>query len=197
MSQSDKKIWENLFGSIPDEWKSAEPTTSMLNCLEVFKNHKCSNILDLGCGPGLWSIFLSNEGFNTFGVDFSENAIEFAYKWANEVDLNCAFEVGSIDQNLFPDVQFDGILAAKILENVPEEVSKSAINLIYEKLKPQGIVYALFNPLNYESPPDNSPLSGSTFINFNDKDVKDLFSNFSLVSKSEVEFQFREFIFKK
>lgn len=197
MAKSDNQIWDDLFQSIPDEWKAAEPSVSMVNCLNLFKEHKCNNILDLGCGPGLWSIYLGKHDFNTYGIDFSTNAIDFARKWAKDENIDCAFEVGSIDLDLFPDTKFDGVLAAKILENVPPDVCKATVDLMHEKLNPQGVVYALFNPSNYETPTDDSPLSGSTFIRYDDEDVEGLFSDFSLVSKSEVEFQFREFIFKK
>lgn len=36
------------------------------------------NILDLGCGPGLYSEIFTNKGHKVSGVDFSENSINYA-----------------------------------------------------------------------------------------------------------------------
>ena len=37
---------------------------------------KGSRILDGGCGLGGWTIFLANLGFETIGIDISENTIQ-------------------------------------------------------------------------------------------------------------------------
>jgi len=45
-------------------------------------------VLDLGCGPGLYSSRLCQKGMNVTGVDFSERAIDFAIKYAAEKGLD-------------------------------------------------------------------------------------------------------------
>jgi SAM-dependent methyltransferase len=39
-----------------------------------------SEILDLGCGPGLYAERLSKKGYKVTGVDFSKNSIDYAIK---------------------------------------------------------------------------------------------------------------------
>ena len=46
------------------------------------------DILDLGCGPGLYTEILANEGHNVTGVDFSQNSIDYANKVAKNKGLN-------------------------------------------------------------------------------------------------------------
>lgn len=46
-------------------------------------------ILDLGCGPGLYTDKLQKLGFNVVGIDFSETAIEYAKSKNNKVDYHC------------------------------------------------------------------------------------------------------------
>ncbi|MEP1097328.1 MAG: class I SAM-dependent methyltransferase [Cyclobacteriaceae bacterium] len=195
--KSDEQIWEDLFKTIPDGWKEAEPSLSMHNCYSLLSSHNTRNVLDMGCGPGLWSVFLATKGFSVYSVDFSENAIAFARKWANELSLRIKYEVGSVEQDHFSGTRFDGIICAKILENISEDKCKKTIKLAYQKLNSSGVVYALFNPLNYDNPSDDSPLSGSTFHKYSDEKIEDLFDNFKLLSKNVVEFEFREFLFKK
>jgi len=48
---------------------------------------KNSNILDLGCGPGLYSSLLSKEGHTVTGIDISERSISYAKQKAQEDNL--------------------------------------------------------------------------------------------------------------
>jgi len=55
---------------------------------DVGKSHKCSKILDLGCGPGIYSIPLSKLGYDVTGIDISEKAIQHANNLAHEQNLD-------------------------------------------------------------------------------------------------------------
>lgn len=48
---------------------------------------KNSSILDLGCGPGLYSLLLSKEGYTVTGIDISERSISYARQKAQEDNL--------------------------------------------------------------------------------------------------------------
>ena len=54
---------------------------------------KPSRILDLGCGPGLYSARLSALGHVCHGIDFGPASIEYAVKHAPE---NCSYTLGDI-----------------------------------------------------------------------------------------------------
>lgn len=45
-------------------------------------------ILDLGCGPGLYAGKLVEKGHKIIGIDFSENSIRYAIRQAQEKNLN-------------------------------------------------------------------------------------------------------------
>ncbi len=49
------------------------------------------NILDLGCGPGLYSEKLAKRGNNVTGVDFSSNSIEYAKQEAKKKKLKITY----------------------------------------------------------------------------------------------------------
>jgi 2-polyprenyl-3-methyl-5-hydroxy-6-metoxy-1,4-benzoquinol methylase len=40
--------------------------------------NKESSMLDIGCGPGLYTMRLSELGYRVSGLDFSERSIEYA-----------------------------------------------------------------------------------------------------------------------
>jgi SAM-dependent methyltransferase len=54
-------------------------------------NKSKMNILDLGCGPGLYAEFMAQKGNFVTGVDFSENSIEYATKQAKAKQLNIEY----------------------------------------------------------------------------------------------------------
>jgi len=49
------------------------------------------NILDLGCGPGLYSELLATKGHSVTGVDFSANSIDYAKNEAAKKNLNITY----------------------------------------------------------------------------------------------------------
>ena len=50
-----------------------------------------TTVLDLGCGPGLYSHRLAKLGQHCTGIDYSPAAIEYARQFATENKLNCTF----------------------------------------------------------------------------------------------------------
>ncbi|MFC2064757.1 class I SAM-dependent methyltransferase [Chloroflexota bacterium] len=52
-----------------------------------------SKILDLGCGPGLYSFLLEQMGHTCHGIDFSPASIEYAKQEATRVGSDCVFQL--------------------------------------------------------------------------------------------------------
>jgi ubiquinone/menaquinone biosynthesis C-methylase UbiE len=59
--------------------------------LETQKEKGKLNILDLGCGPGLYTEILAEMGHTITGVDISKNSIEYAQKSAKDKGLNANY----------------------------------------------------------------------------------------------------------
>lgn len=49
------------------------------------------NILDLGCGPGLYAELMAERGYKVTGVDFSKNSIEYARNEAIKKNLDIEY----------------------------------------------------------------------------------------------------------
>ncbi len=58
-------------------------------------------VLDLGCGPGLYSTRLARLGCTVIGIDFSPASIRYAVESAAKGDLNCHFIQEDIRQAAF------------------------------------------------------------------------------------------------
>lgn len=94
-------------------------------------------ILDIGCGTGVKSKYLSDEGFKVVGMDFSENMIGIAKKEVPEVD----FIVGDIyDLDLYQN-KFDAVFAQAVLLHIPKEKVIRVLEKFKNKLNPNGVLY--------------------------------------------------------
>lgn len=108
-----------------------------------------SEILDLGCGPGLYAERLSKKGHKVTGVDFSKNSIDYAIKqrgrnqstieYINDNYLNLDFE-GQFDLIMMIYCDF-GVLVS--------EERISLMKMIHKALKPGGIF--LFDAIDEET----------------------------------------------
>jgi len=108
-----------------------------------FKKKPKGNILDVGCGDGLISHNLAENGFRVKGIDTEVEAIRLAKKKS----LLASFEVKDI---FAEDKQFDYLLASEVIEHLPDPDS------FLQKIKGLFIKEALITTpnKNYYSEPD-------------------------------------------
>ncbi len=59
-------------------------------------NNRSSRILDLGCGPGLYSSRLAQHGHTCVGIDFSPASIEYARAIAQSRQLACEYRLEDV-----------------------------------------------------------------------------------------------------
>lgn len=81
--------------------------------LELPARNEKLNILDLGCGPGLYAERFARQGHKVTGVDISENSINYAQESASRKELSITY------------------LNASYLEIEPEEDKYDLVILIY------------------------------------------------------------------
>jgi SAM-dependent methyltransferase len=59
-------------------------------------NDRSSRVLDLGCGPGLYSSRLARRGHTCVGIDFSPASIEYARDFAQAQQLACDYRLNDV-----------------------------------------------------------------------------------------------------
>ena len=97
----DSEYYHKLYKNRDDD----EAEQFINNLITNLQLNSSSNILDLACGKGRHSIFPTNIGFKTMGVDLSPKSIAFARKFNNP---NLRFEVRDMRKS-FCECQFDAI----------------------------------------------------------------------------------------
>ena len=111
------------------------------------------NILDLGCGPGLYSELLAKEGHKVTGVDFSSHSIAYARKEAEKKNLDIRYlnenYLGlDLEENSFDLV----ILIYTDFGVLPPPERDQLLEVIKKVLKPNGIfIFDVLNDKNIES----------------------------------------------
>jgi len=97
------------------------------------------NILDLGCGPGLYAELLAKKGHSVVGVDFSENTIQYATRQAKEKQLNIKYlNKNYLDLDFENEFDLAVMIYLDFCALVPNERDKVLEN-IYKALKKGGL----------------------------------------------------------
>ena len=105
------------------------------------------NILDLGCGPGLYSEIFTHKGHKVTGVDFSENSINYAKTEAAKKGLYITYLHQNYLELYVPDNSFDLVtLIYTDLGVLKPDDRNILLENIKKALKPGGIF--IFDVLN-------------------------------------------------
>lgn len=127
------------------ELKDIEATLQMLH--QELPNQ--SKLMDLGCGPGLYTESLSALGYHVTGVDFSEASINYAKHMKKENQSETVYIQGDYLEIAFEN-DFDCIVMiyCDFGALIPKEREK-LLRKIYKALKPGG--YFIFDALSEKS----------------------------------------------
>ena len=101
-------------------------------------------MLELGCGTGHWTEFLTRQGFRITAVDYSEEMLKIARQKSIK---NAVFLEGDAAKLPFPDQSFSAIISITMLEFTDDP--NIVLNEIDRVLKPDGQL--ILGCLNSES----------------------------------------------
>jgi SAM-dependent methyltransferase len=100
-----------------------------------------AEVLDVGCGSGTKTKYLSERGLKVTGIDFSDKLIEIATREVHEtkflvMDMH---DVPTMDQ------KFDGVFAQASLLHIPRNEIPDVLKGLLSVLKPGGHLYGAVN----------------------------------------------------
>lgn len=124
--QEGGRYYERNFGL----YRTPHPDLSRF--IQAIRQNQGQRILDLGCGSGRHVIALAKEGFEVFGIDTSERAIQMTQQWLDEENLQADLRTGDIFTTLpYPDDHFDGVISTKALNHAHATQIKDAIRELH------------------------------------------------------------------
>lgn len=106
-----------------------------------------SSVLDIGGGPGRYSLWLAGQGYRVTLADLSPDLLAVAREKATEdgVELEAIVEANAIDLSPFEDRSFDAVLCLGPLYHLlAEEDRRRAAREVFRVLRPGAPVFAAF-----------------------------------------------------
>ena len=107
-----------------------------------FDDYSNKKVLDIGCGPGWYSVQYSKGGAKVYAIDISSITVELAKKISDHEGLAINIEQGNAEQLDFPDNYFDLVISNGVLHHTPDYIK--AINETFRVLKFGGTANLTF-----------------------------------------------------
>jgi tellurite methyltransferase len=156
----DKPFWEIGYHDKTASTFAKGPTNDIADFYRNLKPN--SYILDVGCGEGRNSIFLTEHGHKVEAFDLSKAGIEKAKTISADKGLDINFFVCDLSEYVF-DKKYDVILSHGVLHLPEKTVRDKFITKAQQYTKPGGynIIGVFTNRL--PATPDNAPFTKSLF----------------------------------
>ncbi|MBI2623786.1 MAG: class I SAM-dependent methyltransferase [Candidatus Liptonbacteria bacterium] len=136
------KHWEDMYardiGTLP--WEIVAPPQELAAALQRGNIPK-GEALDVGCGTGNYSIYLTTRGFEVTGIDFSENALAVAKNRAHQKGINIKFVLADAN-NLAGTLneKYDFIFDYSLLHHIADDDVQKYAAQFPSLLKPNGVL---------------------------------------------------------
>jgi len=148
MNETIKTVQDFYNNSVKDEWnRIANRPEFLLTCRMLDRYIKPNDtVLDIGGGPGRYSIYLAQKGCNATLFDLSSENTKFAQERAVECGHKIKTVTGDArEADKLVGGQLDHILLMGPLYHLLEEDDRiKAVNAALNLLKPNGILFASF-----------------------------------------------------
>ena len=135
----------------------------------------------------------SKYGFEVTGIDAAKPAIELGTLWAKEDNANVNFLVGDLLNLPFKESSFDAVICNSVLEHFRIDQAKVLFDTVHKILADKGFIFACFDQVGtgkgeYFELNDGTHVytdqmrKGMMLRNYTDQELKDLLSNFDILS---------------
>jgi 2-polyprenyl-3-methyl-5-hydroxy-6-metoxy-1,4-benzoquinol methylase len=95
-----------------------------------------ASVLDVGCGPALWTRELARRGYRVTAVDLTTTAVELARRSLELFGLHADVRQGDAEHLPFGDATFDGIVSHGVIHHTPD--TAGCVAEMARVLKPGG-----------------------------------------------------------
>lgn len=100
--------------------------------------------LDLGCGAGVHSIFLADEGFAVTGVDVSSEGLRATRERLAQRGLKADLRVQGLEELDLPENSFDVVICISVLEAAGPQAAAAGLQKLPAFLRPGALGLFLF-----------------------------------------------------
>jgi 2-polyprenyl-3-methyl-5-hydroxy-6-metoxy-1,4-benzoquinol methylase len=139
-NESKKQYFEKYWKDNLYNYPTKVPMKNIIGLVECLKNKSPSmRILDAGCGEGRHAILFAKHGFESYGIDISEEAIRKAVQNALAEKVQVKFAVASFLRHPYEKRFFDVILDVAFLHCLRKKDAQRYLGVISGLLKAGGL----------------------------------------------------------
>lgn len=139
-------------GGCESEWRRIAGRPEFINTCRFLNRYikPGDKVLDVGGGPGRYSLYLAEKGCKVTLVDLSEENVCFALQKAKEADLKVnGLACDALELDKLISEQYDHVLLMGPLYHLLEEQERvAAVEQALKALKPGGVLFASFISMN-------------------------------------------------
>jgi 2-polyprenyl-3-methyl-5-hydroxy-6-metoxy-1,4-benzoquinol methylase len=118
-----------------------EPEVEKLE--ELFKENNARRILDVGCGGGRHTFYFARKGFEVYGFDEDEEAIENDKQILRREELKADIRVWDMTNPMpYQDEFFDAALAVRVIHHTNISNITKIVHELNRVLKPKGFFFS-------------------------------------------------------
>lgn len=167
-SQNSSKFWDDehiskgmLEAHLHPNWEAASRRHDFIDqsvdwIAEITPSSSFKNLLDLGCGPGLYAERLYKKGYQITGIDFSERSINYAKEKASQrnQDINYIYQ-NYLELNYKNEFELVILIYCDfaVLSDRDREV---LLKKVHDSLKPGGkFIFDVFTAKEFEDKEEN------------------------------------------
>jgi len=153
MLDENTKIVRDFYDSgVEAEWRRiADRPEFLLTCRMLDRYiKKGDKVLDIGGGPGRYSLYLAKKGSQVTLFDLSQKNVDHAKQYAKKENLLIKTICGDAREvDAYMQEQFDHVLLMGPLYHLLEESDRiTAVEAALRLLKPGGLLFAVFISMN-------------------------------------------------
>ena len=191
--QENLQFWDKAWQRVSKPHKELPKLPYIHELTRKLKKYQVKKVLDLGCGSGWLSIFISKYGFDVTGIDASKSAIDLGKMWATEENLNVNLLVCDLLNIPFEENSFDAIVCNSVLEHFRFDQAKIIFETIHKILSEKGFLFGCFDKVGtgkgeYFELEDSTHIytdeirKGMMLRNYSDEELKTLMKDFDILS---------------
>ena len=96
-----------------------------------------ASVLDVGCGSGVKSGYLTEHGLNVTGIDIADKLLDIARREHPEISFEerSMYDLGDMEE------KFNAVFAQASLLHIPKKDAPNIIRGMAERLEPKGLLY--------------------------------------------------------
>ena len=132
--------WDEIFRRDGRVFDSAAPVVH--HVAEILQDRGCRSIVDLGCGSGRHTVFLTQRGFDVIGLDNSPKALSLSREWLTQEGLAARLALADVRRPLPLRPGFcDAVISTQVIHHALVDTVRGTAREIHRILRPGGAVF--------------------------------------------------------